>query len=390
MVEIDAVEAQESQEANVPPRRETTKYPWIDVLRGVAILGVIAVHAYEHTDGLRGPIGLFLSFGQMGVQLFFVASAITLCMSISNRAERHPVLSFYVRRYFRIAPLYYLGIILYALVSIPNNYMHGHGLDTDSAYNLPNIAANVLFIHGFYPPGNNNVVPGGWSIATEMSFYAVFPLLFAIFVHIEKKREAVGGLIIALCGAVELTMGSLTGLWPTNLSFEYLSLLNQLPVFVIGMMAYYRLEKAPEKILPAAIVGTLSLLAAIALWKWQSHARMTFFFIPMLFACAFSASALVLGRISIRYPDILVSIGKNSYSIYILHVALLFLTDWGLILLHAHLPSVVEFLLRFLFILGFAYVGARITEQQIERRGIGLGSKIVVAVQAGLRNDKAA
>jgi len=37
------------------------------------------------------------------------------------------------------------------------------------------VATTALFVHGFHPQTINSVVPGGWSIAVEMTFYAVFP-----------------------------------------------------------------------------------------------------------------------------------------------------------------------------------------------------------------------
>jgi len=371
---------QESRSSGVRLRKEPPKYPWIDALRGAAILGVIAVHASDHVAGWRGPTEFLCAFGQMGVQLFFIASAITLCLSTASRAERHPVLSFYIRRYFRIAPLYYAGIILYALVSIPNNYLHGHGLHAGAAYNLPNVTANFLFIHGFYAPGNNNVIPGGWSIATEMGFYVIFPFLFVLYAGLGRWREALTGVIIALCGAVELVIGSYTGQWPWNNKFEYYSLLNQLPVFLIGILAYYRLKSAPVKILPVAITGTLALLAAAGLWNWS--APMAFYFIPMLCAIGFSALALIFSQISIHYPHLLIAVGKNSYSIYILHFAALLLVDWGMNHLHAYPPPIAGFLLRFIVTLGFAFLGSQITERLIERRGIDLGRRILSAMPA--------
>src|SRR4051812_26086677 len=93
---------------------QTNKLSYIDALRGIAVLFVISVH---HGMVFRQlPLVQSISgFGQMGVQLFFVASAYTLCLSASRRAE--PTKNFYLRRFFRIAPLYYFAIVLYATVA---------------------------------------------------------------------------------------------------------------------------------------------------------------------------------------------------------------------------------------------------------------------------------
>ena len=56
-------------------------------------------------------------FGQRdsarGVELFFVVSALTLCLSSAARSNREalPTLNFYIRRFFRIAPMFYIAIM---------------------------------------------------------------------------------------------------------------------------------------------------------------------------------------------------------------------------------------------------------------------------------------
>ena len=51
--------------------------------------------------------------GQRGVQMFFLVSAFTLTLSHYNRRqERRPTLNYAIRRFFRIAPMLYLGILL--------------------------------------------------------------------------------------------------------------------------------------------------------------------------------------------------------------------------------------------------------------------------------------
>src|SRR5947209_6454020 len=85
---------------------------YIDILRGIAIFGVIAVHSHQYITGLSWVISWVFNYGQLGVQLFFVASAVTLCLSMNGRKENSSH-NFYIRRFFRIAPLYYFGIPLY-------------------------------------------------------------------------------------------------------------------------------------------------------------------------------------------------------------------------------------------------------------------------------------
>ncbi|WP_194967239.1 acyltransferase family protein [Escherichia coli] len=64
------------------------KYDYIDVLRALAILGVIAVHASQNIPNLNSVLGGVFNYGQLGVQLFFIASAVTLCMSMESRGGK--------------------------------------------------------------------------------------------------------------------------------------------------------------------------------------------------------------------------------------------------------------------------------------------------------------
>jgi len=83
------------------------KYSYIDLLRGIAILGVVAVHSSQHVKDLNIIVAWIFNYGQAGVQLFFVVSAITLCLSSTQRNEKK-FIYFYIRIFFRIAPLFYL------------------------------------------------------------------------------------------------------------------------------------------------------------------------------------------------------------------------------------------------------------------------------------------
>ncbi|MEY9132663.1 peptidoglycan/LPS O-acetylase OafA/YrhL [Bradyrhizobium diazoefficiens] len=74
------------------------RYGYIDALRGYAILLVIFVHSSQMIGGLQGYVYQIGDQGARGVQLFFVASAITLCMSYHRRTDG--VGAFYIRRLF--------------------------------------------------------------------------------------------------------------------------------------------------------------------------------------------------------------------------------------------------------------------------------------------------
>jgi peptidoglycan/LPS O-acetylase OafA/YrhL len=84
-----------------PPR-----FAYLYSVRALAILAVIGVHTRNHQ--LPEPWHSWVGAMQTGVQLFFLASAITLLFSWNARNDG--LINFYVRRLFRIAPLFWLAI----------------------------------------------------------------------------------------------------------------------------------------------------------------------------------------------------------------------------------------------------------------------------------------
>tara|TARA_R110001583_G_scaffold7158_5_gene35649 strand:+ start:19954 stop:20658 length:705 start_codon:yes stop_codon:yes gene_type:complete len=152
------------------------KYEYIDALRGIAILGVVLHHIGLWITPSFSFISDLTEEGNKGVQLFYVASALTLFLSMDSRKvqEKHFLFNFFIRRFFRIAPMFYLAIIIYI-----SFYGMAERLFTPNGIEWWYIPLTALFIHGWYPESINSIVPGGWSIAVEMTFYLMVPYLFS-------------------------------------------------------------------------------------------------------------------------------------------------------------------------------------------------------------------
>ena len=219
------------------------KFDSIDLMRGIAILMVILVHTSQKVEGDMFSRS-FLDYGQMGVQLFFVASAFTLCYSFEiRRSTDKSLTNFYLRRYFRLAPGYYVGILLYFLLNLVYR-ASGVSSEWKNNDNPFDIILNMFFLNGLVPSANNSVVPGGWSIGTEMLFYLIFPLLFYIYSKLQRFKYfnfTMPILALALSLSIQFAFYLLTKNpdYFNNNGFIFFSIVNQLPVFCVGMSMYY-------------------------------------------------------------------------------------------------------------------------------------------------------
>ncbi len=305
----------------------TQKLDFIDRMRGLAILMVIALH---FTQVFATPeIRHLFAFGQVGVQMFFVASAFTLCLSADNRrAEAQPLRNFFLRRLLRIAPLYWLGIAIYSAMFIHD----GEG----AAYTPANILANVLLIHGLVPAANNSIVPGGWTIGAEVLFYLLFPWGYAALARGWRKY---GTRALAAAFAVSLAVSLAwqgwfrlwSGHWLVNNGFAYCALPTQLPVFVLGIAWYLAVWRGDHfaPVLRRDLPGGVILLLACA-------GIIGFELVPLngLLPVLAGAAALLLGnglRGGLLCWSWLGEVGKVSYSLYILHFAVVWrLSAWVL------------------------------------------------------------
>jgi len=90
---------------------------FVDSLRGLAALYIVVYHMalvpHPRLEAPHWAQAVVLS-GGTAVTLFFVVSAFSLCPTMNAHAgELHPVRDFFIRRLFRIAPLFYA--MLYGL-----------------------------------------------------------------------------------------------------------------------------------------------------------------------------------------------------------------------------------------------------------------------------------
>ena len=98
-------------------------------------------------------------------------------LTFGGKVDSSAIRSFYIRRAFRIVPLFWVAILFYLLITKGE----GFKLWAPDGVSTGDVVLTFLFLHWSSVTAFNSVVPGGWSIAVEMQFYLLFPLLICLF-----------------------------------------------------------------------------------------------------------------------------------------------------------------------------------------------------------------
>ena len=153
-----------------PPRRHI---PALDALRAIAVFLVLFTHwalpEFARAGGNVGDVGRITRlpmfyYGWAGVDLFFVLSGFLIGGQLWRDIEQFGTVdywTFFLRRSYRIWPLYFAMLIYYSVVS---ETIHPRLVDW-------------FFLSNYWPGG----VARGWSLSTEEQFYIAAPLLLMAF-----------------------------------------------------------------------------------------------------------------------------------------------------------------------------------------------------------------
>ncbi len=356
--------------------RSTPKpnFEYIDSLRGLAIAAVVLVHATGGQAKSSTLLQVVCGHGAMGVQLFFVASAVTLMYSETYRHRRSGEADwkgFFLRRFFRIAPLFWLAAIFYA-------WLHGRG----GNYWCPNgiewwfYPITFLFQHGWTPQTINSVVPGGWSIAAEMNFYLLFPLLFRYVDSLDRSLLLVLTTVSLAFIADRLLVGLFGTYEPTYLAIQFRKLwfVAQLPVFAIGILTYHVMHSSPAPnrargtilLAIALLVFAASLQSATTLSIIQEHTLFSLGFCLLALALQFHPNRVLVNRLTRN-------LGILSFSIYINHFAIIWILSHKTAFYRSLPDGIVGVSLGFSIVLCLAIATSAATHRFIEKSGIELG-----------------
>jgi peptidoglycan/LPS O-acetylase OafA/YrhL len=314
----------------------------------------LSVSGYKPEGFARLP-GLLLR-AEFAVDLFIIISGFVITLALDK--QRGMYLPFVVRRFFRLFPVF----IVVFFVAIPFSQVDLWNLTHSSQYltleqiesraatialwwaNIQwNIPLHLLMLHGTVPDVVIKDAPGAflvsaWSISLEWQFYLVAPLAFAWAVSAKPYRR-IG--LCALCGGLFLAARYVL---PT---VEYGAALPfHVELFFLGAVSYFFYQRltAHQR---ADIAFPVACCLALFLFGLSGNAAslipvgLWIAFLGLLLERSSSLSSRLVSPL-LTNPVVLY-LGRISYSLYLSHMLVIIMIQYGLLMWAPYLSRLVHF-----------------------------------------------
>lgn len=324
-----------------------------DLLR--LTLAILVFFAHWNTLTFQNLSYFPFHLSTYAVHMFFIVSGFLIFWSFDADQNKK---RFYIKRFFRIFPLYAFLIFLQTLFFVAF-------ADGDYSQILKYFVSNILFLNFLAPSVGDafsdlyvNAINGSlWTLKNEVAFYVLVPLIFMLY----KKW---GGVFLVIL--YSLSVAYMFGVDYIS-SLDFVSrhhadiLLFQFPaqvrLFVVGILLYTLYKKFNQNNSLILAIVSVVLVALVG-----GNPLFDYIFYPFSIGFIMVYLAYFVKKIKINFDF--------SYSFYILHFPVI-----QLALYFDINPSnpLISFLSMFFVILFLSYF----SEKYIEKRFIQIGKNII-------------
>ncbi len=287
---------------------------WLDAIRGIAATVVIVQHSLELVwPAFERFSGTVFSLGIFGVTVFLIVSGYVIPASLERH---HSLRDFWIARFFRLYPMYWVSLAAAVFLSVAGvSGVH---------YSSKQILLNVTMLQDFLR--TPDVLGIYWTLAIEMSLYALYSVLSAM-------RKLDRTLLTAWAGLCILALGGV--LLPLTLHRRFAPGVELLYVSAFFGAVLYKLDKAKISadtvkllfVVGAAVTVLLSMVSFSFVPQEPGKAVTPLSVVLTTFAAYASFFAVRAFKNSDAVPDWIAWIGRISYSTYLLHPLALLVFD---------------------------------------------------------------
>jgi peptidoglycan/LPS O-acetylase OafA/YrhL len=308
----------------------------LDILRCAAILFVLFSHtSFMLPASEESKTFMLMYFGFSGVEFFFVLSGYLVGKILLELLQKQPpslrtARYFWIRRWFRTLPAYYLALLLYAGLYY---YLYRQIIFDDHSYLL-----FFVFLQNFFN-GPPEFFRHSWSLTVEEWFYLLLPLWIFFFHWLIKKMSV---LYVIIAGIVVFTLVRVVVViiydpdW--NLGARTITPLRMDSLMIGVLMAYLHLNYSEKwnRYSGICLAAGLIMFAGVSAWLYLDAIRtLDFenFLTKTIFFNVFSISIALcmpylssVRKASNRYIGYAVThISLISYSLYLIHTLAMFI-----------------------------------------------------------------
>jgi peptidoglycan/LPS O-acetylase OafA/YrhL len=359
----------------------------LDGIRGLAIVSVLLWHLvvmpHVLSPGGPKPAGMMwlvrvLSLSWAGVDLFFGLSGFLIAGILLDGKGIPSFLSrFYLRRFFRIYPLYWAVLVL--------------------CFSIPYLAARLdlvapapvygVLLQNFWMATHRSF--GGeplgvtWSLSVEEQFYLVFPALVLLL-----QRSALTALLVLACVVAPLARFAVSSAPATNWMAAYVLTICRADALAMGALlaivvrSGFRIASVRPVARALFILSAAGIVLLIANGDTIGSPRMNVVGYSIVALAGASLIAVVLTSpnglaATLARSRVLCRAGAISYGLYLVHVPVLMLCRnyLGVSSVPATWPSALyALLLPAAFSVGVAALSWKYFERPLIRMGHGLGT----------------
>lgn len=342
----------------------------IDALRGYASVVIVMFHIVGIPNlTISENLQFIKSYFGLAVTFFFVISSFSLFLGNAKKYRNENWLrDYFLKRFFRIAPLFYTMIVVYFIFNI---------FVWDYFCTIPEILINITFVFNLIPGKHEGIAWASWFIGVLSVFYMIFPFLIATI-----RNITVSVISYFLLAGISSCANLMISDMQVHDSWKYMNVLNQLGVFAFGIPVYFLYNKLKHSSHKNAIAyslfcGFIVIWAVIVWGRIEFKANLWINTWSVAFGILILSQALLPARfIAIRPMAIF---GRFSYSVYLCHPVLIYLLKpvyayvYGLKGFSISVSFAVCVVISFLLIVPVSYAAHRL----VEINGVRLGKWII-------------